>query len=109
MNTIKKIVYGDEKLTLKEQVDLADDLLDIYITQVNDLLPDVDLWMSGSVLHNSLSVGCGEGVKIQLLSRKNVIENIENCSSCGRKHEDIVIQWELERYIRAGKERLKKA
>jgi len=109
MNPIKKIVYGDEKLTLKEQADLADDLLDIYISQLNDLLPDVDLWMSGSVLQNSLSVGCGEGVKIQLLSRKNVIENIEKCSGCGRKNEDIVIKWVLERYIRAGKERLKKA
>ena len=109
MNPIKKIVYGDEKLTLKEQADIADDLLDIYITQLNDLLPDVDLWMSGSVLYNSLSVGCGEGVKLELLSRKNIKENIEQCGGCGRKHEDFVIRWVLERYIRAGKDRLKKA
>jgi len=106
MNSIKELTYGN-KLTLKQQVDLADDLLDIYIGQLNDLLPDADLWTSGSVLYNSLSVGCGAGVKIQLLSKKKVIENIEECSGCGRKHDDFVIKCVLEDYIRAGKKGLK--
>jgi len=108
MNTIKKLVYGDEKLTLKEQVDLADDLLDMYISMLNDTLPDVDLWMSGSVLYNSLSVGCGEGVKMELLSKKQIMESIGKCSSCGEKYSDLVKSWVLKDYIRAGKERLKK-
>lgn len=104
---IKELIYGN-KLTLKQQVDLADDLLDIYIGQLNDLLPDADLWMSGSVLHNALSVGCGASVKIQLLSKKGVIENVEKCSGCGRKHDDFVISCILEDYIQAGKKVLKK-
>ena len=104
---IKELVYGN-KLTLKQQVDLADDLLDIYITQLNDLLPDADLWMSGSVLYNSLSVGCAAGVKIQLLSKKGVLDNVEKCSNCGRKHDDSTIRWILEDYIKAGKKVLKK-
>lgn len=108
MNSIKKLVYGDTPLSLKEQVDLADDLLDIYIASLNDMLPDVDLWTSGSVLFNTLSVGCGEGVKIELLGKERVKNNIENCSSCGRKLSNEVIKWQLESYIRAGKQRLKK-
>jgi len=108
MNSVKKLVYGDEKLSLKEQVALADDLLDIYISMINDTLPDVDLWMSGSVLHNSLSVGCGAGVKIQLLGRKKILENIEKCFSCGREYDSFIKKWHLEDYIRAGKKELKK-
>jgi len=108
MDSIKKLVYGGTQLSLKEQTDLADDLLDIYIGSLNDMLPDVDLWMSGSVLYNSLSVGCGEGVKLELLGKQRVKDNIENCSNCGRKLSDEVIRWHLERYIRAGKQRLKK-
>lgn len=106
MNHIKQLVYGN-KLTLKEQVELADDLLDVYISMLNDTLPDVNLWMSGSVLYNSLSVGCDEGVKLELLSRKQIKENIEECSGCGRPHNESVKKWKLERYIHEGKERLK--
>lgn len=108
MNSIKELTYGN-KLTLKQQVDLADDLLDIYIGQLNDLLPDADLWTSGSVLYNSLSVGCGEGVKIELLSKKQIMESIGKCSSCGEKYSDLVTSWVIEDYIKAGKKRLKKA
>ena len=104
---IKELVYGN-KLTLKQQVDLADDLLDVYITQLNDLLPDADLWMSGSVLYNSLSVGCSAGVKVQLLGRKKIMENIEKCSSCGRELDTFIKKWHLEEYIKAGKKELKK-
>jgi len=104
---IKELIYGN-KLTLKQQVDLADDLLDIYISQLNDLLPDADLWMSGSVLYNSLTVGCAAGVKIQLLPKKRVIDNVEKCSNCGRKYDDFVISCHLEDYIKAGKKVLKK-
>ena len=104
---IKELVYGN-KLTLKQQVDLADDLLDVYIGQLNDLLPDADLWMSGSVLYNSLSVGCGAGVKVQLLSRKRILENIEKCSNCGRKYDNFIKKWHLKDYIREGKKVLKK-
>lgn len=107
MNSIKELVYGN-KLSLKEQADLADDLLDIYVSQLNDLLPDADLWMSGSVLHNSLSVGCGAGVKMELLSKKQIMESVGKCSSCGSKYSDLVKSWVLEDYIRAGKKRLKK-
>lgn len=108
MNSIKELVYGN-KLTLKQQVELADDLLDVYITQLNDLLPDADLWMSGSVLYNSLSVGCSSGVKIQLLGRKNIMKNIEKCSNCGRAYDNLIKKWHLEEYIKAGKKELKEA
>lgn len=108
MDSIKKLVYGSEKLSLKEQVDLADDLLDVYISQLNDLLPDADLWMSGSVLYNSLSVGCSAGVKVQLLGRKKILEDIEKCSNCGRKYDNFIKEWHLKDYIRAGKKVLKK-
>jgi len=107
IDKIKELVYGN-KLTLKQQVDLADDLLDIYIGQLNDLLPDADLWMSGSVLYNSLSVGCGAGVKVQLLSRKRILENIEKCSGCGRELDTFIKKYHLEDYIRAGKKALEK-
>lgn len=107
MNPLKKLVYGDEKLTLKEQVAMADDLLDIYISQLNDLLPDVDLWMGGSVLWNRLSVGCGEKVKIKLLPRKRVLENALKCTECGREHDPFVKRHVIESFIRAGKEALK--
>jgi len=106
VNSIKELVYGN-KLTLKQQVELADDLLDIYISQLNDLLPDADLWMSGSVLYNSLSVGCSSGVKIQLLGRKNILKNIEKCSSCGRELDTLIKKWHLEEYIKSGKKVLK--
>jgi len=106
MNSLKQLVYGN-KLTLKQQVELADDLLDTYVSMINDLLPDVDLWTSGSVLYNSFSAGCGEGVKLELLSRKQIRENIEKCSGCGRDHDELVIKWILERWIQNGKKRLK--
>ena len=57
MNSLRQLVYGN-KLTLKQQVELADDLLDTYVSMINDLLPDVDLWTSGSILYNSFSAGC---------------------------------------------------
>ncbi len=107
MNSLKKLVYGDEKLTLKEQVAMADDLLDVYISQLNDLLPKADLWMSGSVLYNSLSVGCSPKVKIQLLGRRRILENIEKCSGCGRELDTFIKKWHLEEYIKAGKQELK--
>ncbi len=108
MNSIKELIYGNE-LTLKQQVELADDLLDVYITQLNDLLPDADLWMSGSVLYNSLSVGCSANVKIQLLGRKKILENIEKCSSCGRELDTFIKKWHLEEYIKAGKNVIEEA
>jgi len=106
MNSLRQLVYGN-KLTLKQQVDLADDLLDTYVTMINDLLPDVDLWTSGSVLYNSFSAGCGEGVKLELLHRKQIRENIEQCSGCGREHDKSTMKWILERWIQNGKKRLK--
>ncbi len=109
MNSLKKLVYGDEKLTLKEQCDLADDLLDIYVGQLNDLLPDVELWMGGSVLWNRLSVGCSEKVKIQLLSKNRVLENANKCSECGREYENSTKVWTYESFIKAGKKALEEA
>ena len=106
MSPLKKRVYG-EPLNLKEQVELAEDLLDNYITMLNDTFPDINLWMSGSILYNSLSVGCNEGVKLELLSRAKIKDSIEKCSGCGRDHEAFVKKWILERYIGSGKKRLK--
>jgi len=106
MNSLRQLVYGN-KLTLKQQVALADDLLDTYVSMLNDLLPDIHLWTTGSVLYNSFSTGCGEGVKLELLSRKNIRENIEKCSGCGRDYDEFIKKWVLERWIANGKKRLK--
>ena len=106
MNSLRQLVYGN-KLSLKDQVELADDLLDTYVSMLNDLLPDVHLWTSGSVLYNSFSAGCDEGVKLELLSKKNIKDNIEKCSGCGRDYDDFVVKYVLERWINQGKRRLK--
>ena len=108
MTPLKKLVYGESDLTLKEQCEIADDLLDVYISQLNDMLPDVDLWMSGSVLYNRLSVGCGEEVKMQLLSKKKILENAEKCSDCGREYTDGVKRWTYDSFLVAGKKALEK-
>jgi len=106
-DTLRQLTYGND-LTLKEQADAIDDLLDLYVGMLSDLFPDVPLWRSGSVLYNKFSIGADAGVKVQLLSRKNLYENIEKCSNCGRQLPNDVLPWVYEDFIRGAKEALKK-
>jgi len=50
-----------------------------------------------------ISAACSEEVKMQLLSKNKLMDNVGNCSHCGREYSPTVKQWQLESFIKGGK------
>lgn len=100
--------YGDRELTLKQQADLVDHLMDLFYGMLWKTFPDLGLSRSGSVYYNDSSIQVGGDVKALLLSKKDLDEVINKCSGCGRDNPQQIKEWILERMISESKDRLKK-
>ena len=87
-NAIEKFVYADKDLTLKEQADLVDKYLDMQYSMLWSTFPDLKLTRSGSVLYNDSSISVGDGVKVLLLSKKELNGIVHECSGCGRPNSE---------------------
>lgn len=106
VDALKQLSYGN-KMSLRNQVDAVDDLLDLYVAMLGDAFPDVTLWRSGSVLYNSFTIAAQADVKMQLLGINQIKENIEKCSHCGKPHDKSILEWIYKEYIAYGKKALK--
>jgi len=100
---LEKFVYADKDLTLKQQADLVDKYLDMQYNMLWSTFPDLKLTRSGSVLYNDSSISVGDGVKVLLLSKKDINESIRKCSGCGRAHSEQTQEWIMEGMIRDAK------
>lgn len=85
--------YGDKELTLKQKAQLVDDYIDIFIRTLSTTFEELDIWTSGSVLYNHVSIGCSAKIKKQCLSKKRIEELKTKCSECGKEYDDFVKYW----------------
>lgn len=105
---LEKFVYADKDLSLKEQADLVDKFIDMIYSMLWATFPDLHLSRSGSVLYNNSSMQVGDAVKLLLLPKKALEEEISKCSTCGREHSFDAKKWILETMISDSKQLLQK-
>lgn len=102
---MNEISYGN-KITLKEQSMMLDDFLYFMFDMLGSQFPDLKLQCGGSALYNNFSIMVNEGVKLELLPKEKLAEQIDSCSECGREFDDDIKKWKLESYIKEGKRAL---
>jgi hypothetical protein len=93
MTDLLRKFNNGEKLTLEEQANLVDDYLDMMFASLVSLFPDLHLWTTGSALYNNFSISIDGKVKARLLTKKQLHDEINKCSQCGRENTPDVKQY----------------